>query len=179
MRKTGELITEIAKGSHRAFDKLYLRYAPVVEKFALSILGSREDAADIAQSVFMKIWERRALLPGIESFESWLFTLTRNAVLNFLKKRRPSLLDDPESVFTAVNGHTPEETAVLRDEIALARAVVEAQPDQRMRVFIMSRVLGMSHKEIAEELGISPKTVENHIGRVLQELKSRLPSRYS
>lgn len=174
--KTDKILKEVAKGSHRAFDKLYLHYAPTVEKFALSILGNREDAADIAQNVFLKIWEVRAILPGIRSFESWLFTLTRNAVFNFMKKKRPALTDGLVWQAEGVDEHTPEERTALRDEIGLARTIVQAQPEQRMKVFLMSRVLGMSHKEISQALGISPKTVENHIGRVLLEIKSRMDS---
>ena len=91
-----------------------------------------------------------------------------------MKKKRPALTDGLVWQAEGVDEHTPEERTALRDEIGLARTIVQAQPEQRMKVFLMSRVLGMSHKEISQALGISPKTVENHIGRVLLEIKSRM-----
>ena len=133
--RTDKLLKDIARGSHRAFDKLYLQYSPSVEKFALSILGNREDAADVAQNVFLKIWEVRALLPGIRSFDGWLFTLTRNAVFNFMKKKRPVRFEDDGWTREVVDNHTPEERTALRDEIARAMAIADAQPQQRNRVF--------------------------------------------
>ena len=169
-----KILKEVARGSHKAFDRLYLHYSPTVEKFAVSILGNREDAADIAQNVFLKVWEVRAILPGIRSFDSWLFTITRNAVINFIKKKKPTLRNGNEWQPKVVDEHTPEEHTALRDEIGRAQAIIESQPEQRMKVFLMSRVMGMSYKEISQELGISQKTVENHIGRVLHEIKSRM-----
>ena len=174
--KTEKLLKEIAKGSHKAFDRLYLQYAPSVERFANAILGNSDDAADIAQSVFLKIWQVRTLLPDIRSFEAWLFTLTRNAVFNFLKKKRNVVSNETELLWEGIDERTPEKETVIRDEIQQAKAIVATQPEQRMKVFLMSRVLGMSYKEIAEELGIATKTVENHIGRVLFEIKSRMDS---
>jgi RNA polymerase sigma-70 factor (ECF subfamily) len=171
------LLQEIARGSRKAFDRLYLKYAPVVEQFALTFVGSRDEAADLSQDVFTKIWEMRAALPGIVSFKSWLFTVSRNAVYNALRKKHPFLFPDgtiPEQYLRQLLDSSLAERVALRDQLRIIDRIVDAMPEQRKKVFLMSRRTGLSHKEIAELLGISTKTVENHIGKALSEIKDQL-----
>ena len=83
-------LNEISNGSYEAFDTLYMRYSPLVEKFVYSLLKRQDEADDITQNIFMKIWTCRNSMSGVSSFRAYLFKMVKNAVYDAFSKRKPT-----------------------------------------------------------------------------------------
>ncbi len=166
------LMERTAEGDSAAFRGLFEAYYPQVYGFMRSILGSEEDAADLAQEVFLKLWLMRVALPDISSLGSYLYRMSLNQAVNYIKKNKP--------VYDSLAADLPydqmvEEQIDLRGKEALIAAAVGKMPQQRRRVFILSRLEHFSNEEIASLLGIRKKTVENHLNLALRELRAALP----
>ena len=125
---------------------------------------------DITQDIFLKIWRNRTSIGAVDAFGPYLFRMARNAVYDRFDNRsvrenyarRASLLPEYELPDSAIDS---------RDLLLLIRMVVEKMPEQRRRIFRMSREEGLSNDQIAEQLSISRRTVENQISRALAELR--------
>ena len=165
-------LRELSEGSYEAFDTLYMRYSPIVEQFALSLLKRKEEADDITQNIFLKIWENRSSMSGVHSFRAYLFKMVRNAVYDTFSRRKPtSGLQDSMELGDILRSEDMEGKISAKDLNMLMDMAVENMPEQRRRVFRMSRRDGLSHKEISMQLGISTKTVEYHMAKALAELR--------
>ncbi len=164
-----DILMRIAEGDAAAFREVFDLYYPKVLAFMAAYARTRGDAEDLAQNVFVKLWTARQTLPGIRSFGAYLFRMSRNAALDYCKKNR--LLFDLDESY-------PEEQTVALDEDYFAREIrqrmerqIAAMPEKRRQVITMSRIEGLSNDEIAAALGISKKTVENHINAALRALR--------
>lgn len=161
----------------KGFEQIFIDNYPRVKSFALRILMSEEDAEDVAQDIFIKIlgmpevWQKEG---GID--DSFLFTITRNHVFNIIKRRS---LERKYQVNLYKEAYELEEFGIEDNLYAkeinlISTYVVEQMPDQRRKVFKMSRLYGKNTAEIADELNISKRTVERHIYMALSELKKIL-----
>lgn len=163
-------VKELAKGSREAFESLYLRYSFLVERFVFSLVKDREATDDITQNIFMNIWDRRKNLDKDLVFRSYLYTSARNAVYDWFRrsdKFEKVGLEDASGVVG------PDLSKVLEDEelLTLVNLAVCKMPEKRKQIFLLSRVKGLKNKEIAEQLGVSLKTVEYHMAKALEELR--------
>ena len=160
----------LARDDRSAFDALYLKYAAKTEEFLYRMLKDHSEAEDITQDIFLKIWRNRTSIGAVDAFGPYLFRMARNAVYDRFDNRsvrenyarRASLLPEYE---------LPDSDIDSRDLLLLIRMVVEKMPEQRRRIFRMSREEGLSNDQIAEQLSISRRTVENQISRALAELR--------
>lgn len=167
-----KLLTDIAKGNESAFKKLFTCYYPKVRCFLGHFISNADDAMDLAQNIFVKIWLQRELLPSIKSFGAYLYTMSRNAAIDYGRthKVKIPLTDLTENNYND-NSYESESVFFAKEtEIQMAHAI-SRMPEKRKLVFILSRMEGKSNGEIAKELGISKKTVENHINLALKELR--------
>lgn len=177
---TGEeekrLIYELSCGSYDAFDTLYMQYSPLVEKFALALLKNRAEMDDISQNIFLKLWEIREKLTDIKSLRSYLFIMTRNAVMDAFARRKVVVASSsfPDTVLKDVASEIIVERIDSQNLMIMVEMAVSVMPEQRRKVFTLSRKHNLSHKEIAERMGISVKTVEYHISKALSSLRSML-----
>ena len=135
-----------------------MRYAPHVEAFAFCMLKNRSEAEDLAHDIFLKIWETRESIGRIKSFRSYLFRMTKNAVFDIFEHK-------------SVQTRYEQRLLHAEDLLMIIDMAVEQMPEQRQRVFRLSRYEGLSHQQIAQKLGVTPKTVEYHIRTALAELK--------
>lgn len=167
------LVDQLSEGNVGAFDKLYMRYSGLVESFAFAVLRNRDDALDVTQTVFLKVWNNRPSLKKVRSFKSYLYTMTRNAVFDVLGKRHITLderyMADVLSAFT-----DPQETAQYHSLQSYIAEIKKRLSSKTRTVFEMSREEGLSHKEISEAVGISPRSVEYHITKALSEIKRNI-----
>lgn len=166
------ILERLHKGDPDALHTIYLLYSAKVRSFAFRLLGNDADAEDLTHDVFLKIWENRRALSEIRSFQNYLFTMTRNSVFNTVKRRtihrkwKDSQGNAPE--------HWDDEYISTNDLLRLIDLEVSRMPDQRRTVFHLNRYEKMSYNEIAELLGISPKTVQYHISKALADLRTLL-----
>lgn len=172
-RQSDELILQgLRQGDYKAFDELYMCYAPHVEAFAYCMLKNKSEAEDLAHDIFLKLWENRESIGHIKSFRNYLFRMTKNAVFDIFEHK--SVQFRYERQYLQVEDFFSEDVSAKiasEDLLMLINIAIEQMPAQRQRVFRLSRYEKHSHQEIAQELGISPKTVEYHIRTALAELK--------
>ena len=163
------LLSMIAGGSQAAFRKLFEYYYPRVLTFLESFISNREDARDTGQNVFAKIWVMRETLTEIRSFGAYLYRLSRNAAVDYCRSKRIRIpiTDNYEDV----RDTSPDEEYFARERSLQYRNCLENMPERRREVFNMSRDEGLSNEEISRRLGISKKTVENHLNAALRELR--------
>lgn len=169
-----DMMETLAAGNHEVFQRVFSMFQPKVHAFALGLIKNATDADDITQMVFIKLWTNRAKLSGVENLDSYIFTITKNTVLNFIAQRRLPELDIDALRNAATTGATPQEQIEASDLKLLIDMVVEQMPAQRQTVYRLSREEGLSNDEIAQQLGIQKKTVENHLNLALGEIREML-----
>lgn len=176
-----KILTEkISMGEEGAFRALFNIYYPKVLTFITCIVKEQSDAEDIAQDIFVKIWERREMLPDhVTSLTGYIYRMSRNAALNKLRRsanlQYVSELDQHASDYSeSASGTEIENEYYAREKALFIRLVVNRMPKQRRLIFEMSRYHGLDNQSIADILHISKKTVENHLSLALKELREAL-----
>lgn len=169
------IISLIAAGDRPAFRVLHDRYFDHIFSVAKMFLGSEVAADDVIQEVFLHLWQRRESLPEVDNVKGYIFLTTRNTVLNFIRKdsryqKHVKSFREDEMVSTS-----DTDSKVITDEtrVLIEKGLQRLTPQQR-KMLSLSRDAGMTHAEIAEELGVAKKTVANTITTALQELRSFL-----
>ncbi len=176
MTKEDEIycLRALSEGSRQAFEWLFLEWHPRLVEFLMRLLGPgcEETAYDYAQDVFFDIWMSREKFSTVKSFSAYLFQMARFKVYNHYDRTAVKARFKSEAVATGSELTPSGESALYASETeALIRRTLDALPEKRRRVFLMSRFLGKSNDEIATELGIDKRTVENHITSVLATLR--------
>lgn len=163
----------LAKGDRQAFEWLFLEWHPRLVDFFIRILQDEDAAYDLAQDVFFDIWTSRDKFSEVNSFGAYLFQMARFKAYNYFDKTQVKARFRQEVTNIGSDSIPSGESALYASETeSLIRRELEKMPEKRRRVFIMSRYEGYSNDEIAQKLGISKRTVENHITTVLATLKS-------
>ena len=138
----------------------------------MSFIGDRAAAEDLAQELFIRLWNRRLSIDPQKSLKNWLIVSARNAALNWLKAKSRSPESPIEAADTMDDGSQPIESLCLRQlEMNLDNAI-SALPERRKQIFKMSRLDHLPNEEIASRLGLSVRTVEKHIELALRDLRS-------
>lgn len=177
---TPSLIQGFAEGNEQAFGEIFHYYFDRVYHFALKFVHNAGEAEEICQEVFVKLWESRKAVDANANFGAYLFTITRNLVFNQNKKRVNEWAYLDHLKHHLKNNSQETEQVVFLDEVSkIINAQVEAMPEKRRQVFELSRINGLSHKEISKELNISTKTIEVHISLALKKLRLALRDYYT
>ena len=166
-----KLISLARRGDQAAFEQLLDHYQKPVYHQALRLVGNPEDAADVTQEVFLKVWKHLPSFRGESSFSTWLYRLTDNAALDLIrrekKRRGDSSLDDEEGALTlpADPAPTPHQ-AIEQKELhqAVAEGLAQLSEEHR-QVLVMREINGLSYEQIGSILDLSPGTVKSRIAR--------------
>jgi RNA polymerase sigma-70 factor (ECF subfamily) len=168
-------LTELSKDQESSLEYLYEYYYPRLYEFSRTFLKVEQGIDDILQEVFIRIWQNRRKIKDPASFNSYIFTITRNLLLNELRRRlnHGSLKEEIRKLSTAKEYENFDQ-AQYSDLKTRVDELIAALPERQKEIFVLSRKEGLSHKEIAGKLQITTKTVEYHISLALKFLKSRL-----
>jgi len=173
--KINLLILGIQKDDSESFESLYNIYHKQVYSFALSLLNSTTDAEEIVQNVFLALWIQRKSLNISTSFTSYLFSIVRYKVYDFIHQKI-----NHEAYVKFVLENNDDYSFVTEDEITFSeleksfRLAVQKLPERRREIFMLSRFDKLSYKEIAEKLGITENTVDTQIRNALNYLRLQL-----
>jgi RNA polymerase sigma-70 factor (family 1) len=172
---TEEIIRRLKKDDKSAVDDLFSYYYPRLYHFSKSILKIENDIDDILQEVFIKIWLNRQKITNPETFNAYIFTITKNEVLNLIRNRLKDQAFKDELFLRSVAEEFQIKNQLEFDEIKTEiDKIVTGLPEKRQQVFILSRTEGLSNKEIAQQLNISEKTVEDHITHAIKYIKTEM-----
>ncbi|MCG8580798.1 MAG: RNA polymerase sigma-70 factor [Bacteroidales bacterium] len=165
-----KLLQKIKAGDETAFELVFKNYYPHLVLLAQKYLSDKDLSESIVQSVFVKMWEKRREIE-IRSLKGFLVVAVRNRCTNELKHQQVV------REYEKVNDSKDEAVWMTFNEnvyLQKINNVIEELPEQRRRIFKMSRMDGLKYREIAEKLNISPKTVEVQMGKALKYLREQL-----
>lgn len=167
-----DLFLLIKNSNEQAFELLFRLYFQPLQTFAAKIVDDGAIAEGIVQEVFIQLWEHRRRLENTAP-KAYLYRMTKNRALNHIRhiqvKSRYA-----EEVQHTIKEWEDDEEMLHEDVMVKIYNSIDKLPSQCRNVFIMSRMNGIKQKEIAEELGISIKTVKNHVGKALKILRDDL-----
>ncbi len=168
------LVGAVRRGDRSAFEALFRAYYPMLFGFVLRYVSSGEDAEELIQDVFLRLWRNRAAWAPAD-VRSYLFRAARNQTLSWRAHQRVVRAWHVSATAEAVDADqsATADASVCAGELAeRIRGAVAALPAKRRQVFELARQDGLSYADIARVLGISPKTVEIQMGRALKAIRA-------
>lgn len=169
---TKDTILGLKNGDHDSFERVFLFYFNKVKYFINGFIKSESDAEELAQEVFVRVWVNRESIDPARNFNTYIYVSARNATMNFLRHKyvRDSFAaDQMKSQEEYASG---EDMVVAKEIDLLVDMALMKMPAQRKAVYELNRREGFSNEEIAVKLGISKKTVENHMSLALKEIRN-------
>ncbi|MEO3402472.1 RNA polymerase sigma-70 factor [Mucilaginibacter sp. CAU 1740] len=171
-------ITLIKQGSQKAFERLFKDHFKSLHAYAYTFLKDDEQAEEVVQNVFCRVWEKRDQLKTDGSIKAYLYRAVHNESLNYLKhqKVRASFgvyyADEMEQ---NTGGDEPASKKLMAAELQrhIEKAMSEL-PEQCRIIFQLSRFEQLKYQQIADQMGLSIKTIENQMGKALRVMRQKL-----
>ena len=169
------VVVRLINGDEEAFCELYASYKNRLLYFAMKFVKSRDFAEDIFQDAFTAVWQTRRFINPDASFSSYLYTIVRNRILNQMRDLANEDRLKEHILSQAIDYTDDTKNHILANDLheLISHALTQLTPRQR-QVFELSREAQLSHKEIAEALGVSVNTVQEHISSSLKVIRSYL-----
>lgn len=180
MGSEAKLLIALSKGDESAFNDLFGRYYDMMLYLALKYLPERDDAKEVVQDAFVKLWENRHASTDVSNIKNFLYTIVKNNCLNVLKRnefilksKKEILWKEMEYRYQALERmqYGDVEFEELKQKIDEA---IDKLPEQCKKVFKLNRFNNLKYKDIASLLNLSEKTVEYHMSKALSLLKKEL-----
>lgn len=169
------LLQALQLGNHAAFEILYNRYSKKLYWNLLRMIKDRDQAEEILQELFVKVWEKRTQISEEYSFQGYLRFVAKNMVTDYYRKLARMYKAEQELKLTNTEySNSTEESVFSRETTVLLQSAINTLPEQRRIAFNLCKIEGKSHKEAAEIMGISPNTVHNHLVKATQTIKATL-----
>ena len=177
-----EIIIDYLNGDKEAFTEIVNRYLKSIYNFAYRLVGNEKNAEDISQEVFLKVWKNIKKFDTEKSFKTWIFSIAKNASIDYLRKRK----DIPMSVFENEDGGNAVADNLKDEELKADELFILAQNKKQVEkavdeltliqkeVIIFKYVNDMSLTEIAEIMNIPENTAKSHHRRALMKMKDIL-----
>lgn len=156
------------------FKRRFHAYYPMLCKIAYGYIPDKDECEDIVQETFISLWNNEKELLSEKEFRSYMVISVRNKSISYLRKQRLDTVSMEDSEHAASIGYVADTETADPDEISLEdklQRVLSILPPKCREVFMMSKLHGMKYREIAEELSLSEKTVENQMGKAIKALR--------
>ncbi|GGC22049.1 DNA-directed RNA polymerase sigma-70 factor [Parapedobacter defluvii] len=168
------LLLALSNGNREAFDTLFRNFFPKLSRFLRGMLDDEAAADDLAQDIFVKLWQNRDLFAHIENLDAYLFTAAKNALYNHIKRKAKTDFLPLSNAVEVPSLEQLEEVLSAHDLEVLIDQTIEKMPPKRKTVFNLSRKEGLSNEKIAHYLHISKRTVETHISAALADIRKAI-----
>lgn len=177
---TENLFRRIAfNDDQEAFKELFFDFYPSLCVFARRYISSPETCEDIVQDTFFNIWKNRKKLEITSSIRNLLITSVKNSCIDYLRNQTVRQAPAARDTIHQTSMETPEEIYTISELEEMLYTALDSMPVNVRKAFELSRFENMTYSKIAEEMGVSPKTVEAYISKALTilrvELKDYLP----
>ena len=168
------LIDKMKGGDRESFNQIFRRFYTPLTRFCVRFVGDGDQAAEIVQDLFVKLWTSREKLTFTTSFESYMLRSVRNSAITYINKER-SHAETHERIYSEEpDANDPSETLQSNNLESSYQKVLAAMPEKRREVFLASRFDGLKYAEIATKMGLSQKTVEAHMSAAIKQLREGL-----
>lgn len=165
-------IVDFIDGDKKAFDCVYARYAPAMFGICRRYTNCKDDAQEVLQESFVKVYEHRKKMDPTKELGPWIKTITIRTAINFLRKQKRLVLQENDAFFETIQEEeAPISTAGMK-EILLK--MLSELPDGYRAVFNMYVLDGLTHKEIADYLEISEGTSKSQLAKAKNWIKNKL-----
>jgi RNA polymerase sigma-70 factor, ECF subfamily len=170
-----QVLETIKSGNESAFEMIFKSYYQPLCRYAYTFLQDKEEAEEVVQSVFISLWEKRNALEIQTSFKAYLYRMVRNSCLNLIKHEKVKQQHAAHELAVAEVSYDSVSEKVNASELTLKISeAMKVLPEQCRLVFQLSRFEELKYQEIADQLQISVKTVENHMGKALKIMREQL-----
>ncbi|MCD8041636.1 MAG: RNA polymerase sigma-70 factor [Tannerellaceae bacterium] len=167
------VLEALRTGNHKAFEEVFNAYYNKTKAFIFGYIKSEGDAEELTENLFVNLWINRQSIDTSKTFTSYLHTIARNAAIDFLRHKyihdtyRAQL---PDETYSA----TSEEELIAKELGLLIDEVIEKMPQQRKKIYLLSRNEGLSNTEIAEQLNTTKRNVESQLSLALKEIRKAI-----
>jgi RNA polymerase sigma-70 factor (ECF subfamily) len=170
-----QLLAALKRGDKGAFKIIFELYEKRLYYFVFAITKSEYATEEILQEVFIKIWTKKETIDLALSFEAFVFKVAKNLTYNYLRSiaNQQSLKQEYWKNLSFLNEET-ENAMLLAQYEDIVHDILQQIPIQKRSIFILSKQQGKSNQEIADLLGITQKTVKNHLWKTLQIIRNQL-----
>lgn len=166
------LICSLRDSQEPALCQLFELYSDKVYSLAYRLLKDQYESEDLVQEVFVKLWDARSKLDETGDIWSFLYVITKRLALNKLREtnlmRRGRI---PVEECFSICGNQSDEKILTKEMATLEHLILENLPEQQKKVYLLSRMEGLTHKEIAVRINVAPNTVKNHMVQVLKTFR--------
>jgi RNA polymerase sigma-70 factor (ECF subfamily) len=168
-------VKSLKQGDVKAFDDLFNKYSSRLYNFSVKYLKTSDEAEEVVQEVFLYIWDKREGLKPDNSFNAYIFTIAYNIIKKyFIKKSRDNAYKD-DLIYTLLQQENNlDQTIDYKFLLEKVELIINSLPNRRKEIFIRRKYDGLSVKQIADELGISPNTVENQLASAQKQILNEL-----
>jgi len=175
-----QLVEQIRQGDDGAFELLVRRKTSKVYGLCYRVIGNSEDAKDISQLVFLKLWENMEKYDATYAFDTWLYRMVTNVAIDFMRSKQSrdnAVNSNLRLVKTSID---PEQTVtVARKEVeSVFNAVSNVLSPKQKTIFVMSEMEDLRSSEIAKVLGCRESTVRNHLFNARKLMQAQLKRRF-
>jgi len=162
---------------NKTVEYLFNNYYTTLCRNAYRIVNNKEISEDIVQDVFFKLWDKRDKIVINTSLEAYLNRMVFNESISFLRKNK-NFLEFSDEIEQSRTNHEPNNTIEQKELNTIINDAINKLPPRCKTIFLLSRIEGLTYKQIAEQLNISVKTVENQMGKALKFLRKTLKYDY-
>lgn len=167
-----DLLLRLRDGEEYAFERLYRLYSKRIFVNILKLVNDEDQAQEILQDVFVKIWNHRKNIDPERSFSSYLFSIAKNLVRDFFRKAAHDRKLQAMLIANGTELYDHIESALYHKEsTAILQVAIEALPLQRKRIFTLCKMEGKSYGEVAAIMGITVSTVGNQLVKATRSVK--------
>ena len=170
-----KIIKRLSEGDHTAFRHVFDQYKDVLYGYSYKLTKSQILAEETVQEVFLKVWQKRQTLDADRPIKAYLYKIAQNHVYTTLRNAAYNEKLKQQIFYRHPHTHnSTEDQVIYRDLEQFKDSAIACLPAKRQLIFRMSRVQGLSHEEIANQLGISQHTVKDQIVKALKAIKKQL-----
>lgn len=169
-----ELVKQAVKGNQNAFAELLSRYKNLVYSVVLRMVNDAEEANDLAQEVFIKIYKNLDKYQPEYKFSTWIIRITTNHVIDFRRKKKQETISIDDMVYEPSNYVTPESSYIEKERNSSITSALSSLPDMYKIPIVLYHQQGLSYQEIAQMIGEPLSKVKNRIFRGRKMLKELL-----